>query len=174
MKYKEIYDEYHSLLSQQNAYIEELSLLTEGYISTKTISGRQYFYLQKIINGKINSEYIKNDILPQVKSELIRRKEIEKAISHANGELSRIETAVKILDKSLYHKLIILKRCSVMDSMAVDMREKSLDFGNAMSALEGIPASKETEETLSSWAIGQSNFKDGFMRVLTKYNLVEV
>ena len=171
MKYQEIYNEYNSLLSQRDMYIEALSPLTEGYISTKTISGRRYFYLQKVINGKINSKYIKADMLPQVKSELLKRKETEKAISHVNGEIRRIETAVKILDKPLYQKLIILRRCSLMDSMPIDMRKKSLGFGNAMSAIEGIPVSAETESTLSSWAMGQSSFTDGFMRVLAKYNL---
>ena len=174
MKYKEIFDEYNALLSQQSAYIAALSLLIEGYISTKTISGRQYFYLQKIINGKINSEYIKADTLPQVKSELLRRKEIEKALDHVNDEINRIETAVKVLDKSLYHKLIILRRCSLMDSMPVDMREKSVGFGSAIAAIEGIPVSTETKSALSSWAMGQSNFTDGFMRVLAKYNLAGV
>jgi hypothetical protein len=172
MKYKELYDEYNSLLSQQNEYLRTSSTIKEGYISTKTISGKQYFYLQKKIEGKINSEYIKEDMLPQVKSELQQRGEIEKAIDRTNEQLDRLETAVKVLDKSLYHKLIILRRCALMDSMPVDMRKKSLEFGNAMNALEGIPASEDTEKTLSLWAAGQHSFRDSYLQTLTKYRLI--
>ena len=42
MKYKELYNEYNSLLSERNDYARAMSGLKEGYISTKTISGKQY------------------------------------------------------------------------------------------------------------------------------------
>jgi hypothetical protein len=173
MKYKELYDEYNSFLSQQREHIEISRTLRDGYISTKTISGKQYAYLQKRVDGKLNSEYIKEDMLPEVQSELQKRGEIEKAISQASEHLTRLEAAAKVLDKSLYHKLIILRRCSLMDSMPVDIRKKSLEFGNAMTALEGIPASEDTEKTLSLWAIGQHSFKDSYLQTLRKYNLIE-
>ena len=174
MKYKELYDEYNFLLSQRDDYSKTVSTLKDGYISTKTISGKRYSYLQKKVGGKMSSEYIKEDALPQVKSELQRRIEIEAAIVQTDEQLNRIETAVKVLDKPLYHKLIILRRCSVMDFMPVDMRRKSLEFGSAMTALEGIPASSETETTLSLWAAGQQSFRDGYLQTLSKYNLIEV
>ena len=174
MKYKELYEEYNSILSQQSEYIRISLTLKDGYISTKTISGKQYFYLQKISNGKLNSEYIKADMLPQIKSELQQRDEIKNAIEHTGEQLNKLEAAVKILDKALHHKLIILRRCTVMDSMPVGMRKKSLEFGNAMTALEGLPVSEDTEQTLSLWSAGQRSFKDGYMQTLAKYNLIEV
>jgi len=174
VRYKELYDEYNSFLSQQGEYLEISYTLRDGYISKKTISGKQYPYLQRKVDGRLNSEYIREDKLPQVKSELQKRIEIERAIDRTNEELDRLEVAAKVLDKSLYHKLIIIRRCSLMDSMPVDMRKKSLEFGNAMTALEGIPASEDTEKTLSLWAIGQYSFKDGYLRTLTKYHLIEV
>jgi len=61
-----------------------------------------------------------------------------------------------------------------MDSMPVEMRKKSLEFGNAMTALEGIPASDYTNESLSLWAMGKYSFKDSYIRTLEKYNLIEV
>ena len=174
MKYKELYNEYNSLLSQRSGYLQTASALKEGYISTKRISGKQYYYLQKKADGKLCSEYIKEDMLPQVKSELQKRDEIEKAIEKINEQLNRLETAANILDKTLCHKLIILRRCSVMDSLPVDMRKKSLEFGNAMTALEGIPASEDTEKKLSLWAEGQYSFKDSYLQTLSKYHLIEV
>lgn len=174
MRYKELYDEYNSLLSTRNDYIRTVSTLREGYISSKTISGKQYFYLQKKVNGRLNSEYIKEDTLLRIKAELQKRSKIEEAIDQIDEELNRIERAAIILDKSLYHKLIIFKRCAIMDSMPVNMRKKSLEFGNAMTALEGITASENTEKTLSLWVVGQYSFTDGYLQVLTKYRLIEV
>ena len=174
MKYKELYDEYNALLSARCDYLKATTGLRDGYISNKTISGKQYSYLQKKADGKLKSEYIKEDLLPQVKQELQKRAHIEKEIIGTDKQLDRLETAVSMLDKALYHKLIILRRCAAMDTMPVDMRRKSLEFGNAMTALEGIPASEDTENALSRWVAGQYNFRDGYLQVLAKYNLIEV
>ena len=174
MKYREIYEEYNSLLAQKTDCSNLLPALKEGYISVKTISGKKYSYLQKKSGGRINSEYIKEGMLAQIQSELQKRRETENQIEMINKELCRIETAVKTLDKSLYHKLIILKRCSLMDSMPVEMRQKSLEFGNAMTALEGIPASADTENRLSLWAAGRYSFKDAYLHALKKYRLMEI
>lgn len=174
MKYKELYDEYNDLLSQKDGYLRTASSLKDGYISTKTISGKRYSYLQKRVDGKLNSEYIREDALPQVKSELQRRVEIGTAVDRIEEQLNRLETAVKVLDKALHHKLVVLRRCSVMDIMPMSMRKRSLEFGNAMTALEGIPASGDTETMLSLWAAGQQSFRDGYLQTLSKYHLIEV
>jgi hypothetical protein len=174
MKYKEVYDEYNSFLSKQRELLEKSHALRDGYISIKTISGKQYAYLQKRVAGKLHSEYIKEDMLPVVKSELDKRGDIEKSITKTNEHLKRLESAAKLLDKSLYHKLTILRRCSFMDSLSLDMRTKSLEFGNAMTALEGLPTSENTEKALSLWAIGQHSFMRSYLQTLRKYNLIEV
>ena len=174
MKYRELYEEYSLLLSEKSNCIKMSSKLKEGYISTKNISGKKYYYLQKKIDGNISSAYIKAEELPQVKSELEKRDEINQEINLINEQLNKLEAAASILDKALYHKLIILKRCSLMDSMPVAMRKKSLEFGNAMTALEGIPASEDTENNLSLWAAGNYSFKDSYLQTLAKYRLIEV
>jgi len=174
MKYKELYREYDFLLVKRNECVKMIFPLKEGYISTKTISGNQYSYLQKKVNNKINSEYIKDEILPQIKNELQKRGELEYELAVIDEQLNKLEMAAKILDKSLYHKLVVLKRCTLMDSMPLEMRKKSLEFGNAMTALEGIPASDEIEKNLSSWAKGQYSFKESYLQTLIKYNLIEV
>ena len=174
MKYKELYNEYNSLLLAKSDYLKIVSELKEGYISTKTISGKQYYYLQKKVDGKLSSEYIKENMLPQVKSELQKRNEIETIIDQTNTQLDKLETAVNILDKVLYHQFIILRRCAAMDSMPTAMRKKAIEFGNAMTALEGIPVSEDTEKTLSLWVVGKCSFSEGYLQTLVKYNLIEV
>ena len=71
------------------------------------------------------------------------------------------------------NKSTILERCTLMDSMSIGQRRKSLSFGNAMTALEGIPVSKDTENALLSWADGTKTFKDGYLKMLVKYNLID-
>ena len=166
MKYKELYNEYNSQLSKKASYTKTLLGLKEGYISTKTIYGKKYFYLQRKVDGKIISEYIKESELLRFKSDLKRRDEIKVLIQSADEQLDKLEAAAKMLDNSLYHKIIILKRCSQMDALPIETRWKALEFGNAMTALEGIPASESTEKTLSQWSTGQHSFKDGFLQIL--------
>jgi len=173
MKYKELYNDYYSLLSEKAKYLKSMSELKDGYISIKKISGKQYAYLQKRVNGKLSSEYIKEDMLPKVKRGLQKRNEIETIIDQTNGELNKLETAANMLDKTLYHRFIILRRCSEMDSMPTAMRKRTLEFGNAMNALEGIPASEDTEKMLSLWVVGQRSFSEGYLQTLIKYNLIE-
>ena len=173
MKYKEIYDEYNFLLAKLNDYAKILLTLKDGYISTKTISGKKYYYLQKKINNKINSEYIRAELLPQIEAQLQKRGEAETEIKLINEQLGKLETAVMVVDKNLYRTLINLKRSSAMDFIPLDIRKKSLEFGNAMTALEGIPASEETDKNLLLWAAGEHSFKDSYLQTLAKYNLME-
>ena len=79
----------------------------------------------------------------------------------------------KILDKDLYSSFISLKRCEMMDSLPLEMREKSLEFANAIAAIEGLPVSKETENSLSMWVKGQRSFKEGYISTLKKYRIIE-
>jgi len=174
LKYQEIFNEYNSLLAKRIGFLETARNLREGYISTKSISGKQYYYLQKKTDNKISSEYVREDMLPQVKSELQKRGEIEIAVKQTDEQLDRLESAANVLDKALYRKLVILRRCSVMDAMPAEQRRKSLLFGNAMTALEGIPASADTENALSLWTAGQRSFRDGYLQALVKYHLIEV
>ena len=173
MRYQAIYDEYRLLLSDQSENLKILSTLSDGYISKKRISGKHYFYLQKKVDGKMISEYIREELLPQVESELQKRAVLADALAQTDKKLNNLEAATKMLDTSLYRQLIVLRRCSLMDSLPVEERKKSLAFGNAMTALEGIPASENTEKSLALWVSGQQSFKDGYLQALRSHNLVE-
>ena len=174
MQYQELYNEYASLLRDKTECQIKLALLKDGYISTKTISGKQYTYLQHRVGGKLSSEYVKEEQLSGVRAELDERVRILENIRETTLRLEKIEAAAAILDSGLSRKLITLRRCAVMETMPIEERKKSLAFGSAMTALEGIPASEETEKNLSRWANGDTSFQESYLNTLQAYHLAEV
>ena len=174
MKYHELFSEYASLLREKKDCQNVITSLKNGYISTKTISGKKYTYLQHRVGGKLSSEYIREDCLPKVRDELDKRTIMLKKIKAIDERIEKIETAVAILDSNLCRKLIILRRCAVMDSMPFDEREKSLVFGSAMTALEGISAHEEIEKNLARWANGDFSFQESYLNTLRIHHLTEV
>lgn len=174
MRYQELYNRYNEILNKKFNLQNRLNTLAEGYISTKTISGKQYYYLQKKTNGKLKSEYIKTELLENIESQLEVRKQTEKEINNINVELDKIEAASAILSSGLLQKIKILKQSSQMDILPLSSRKNALNFADAMTALEGIPASNDTNANLSKWADGLMSFKDIYMQTLEKYNMIEV
>jgi hypothetical protein len=174
MAYHELYDEYTALLNEKTACQKALAELKDGYISAKTISGKKYYYFQYRMNGKLVSEYIKNEYLPQTREELAKRASFLERIREIDGRLGKIEAAAGILDNDLRRRLNILRRCAAMEAMPLAERKKSLAFGNAMSALEGIPAGEETEKNLLLWAEGKLSFQESYHNTLRAYHLAEV
>jgi hypothetical protein len=88
---------------------------------------------------------------------------------------SRIPAAVSILrNRSSAVLLINLRRCAALEIMPFEEREKSLAFGSAMTALEGIPVSEATEKNLSRWASGDFSFQESYLNTLKAYRLSEV
>lgn len=71
-----------------NTYSElnkRLNELKNGYISKKTINGKERYYLQYRLGNKIISKYIKNDELLNIEKELRERKEIEEKLKLLNS-----------------------------------------------------------------------------------------
>jgi len=174
MEYNDIYNEYTSLLRNKAICLNRLTELKAGYISTKTISGKRYFYLQHRVEGKLLSEYIKEERLSAVEDELEKRSGMLARIKEIDSRLNKIEAAAAILDDGLRRKLITLRRCSLMEAMPFEERGKSLAFGIAMTALEGIPASAATESNLSRWANGEFSFRESYLNTLRTHHLAEV
>ena len=96
-----------------------------------------------------------------------------KRIDEIDKRLGRIEAAAAILDKELHRRLITLRRCTAMEALPFGEREKSLAFCSAMTALEGIPASKGAERNLSRWAAGDLSFQESYWNTLRMYHLAE-
>ena len=173
MEYHELYKEYTSLLNDKTDCIKQLAVLKNGYISTKTISGKKYAYLQYRVDGKLMSEYVKDEYLQEVRAELKNRANLIERISETDDRLGKIEAAAGILDSEFRRKLVTLHRCAKMEALPFDERKKSLAFGRAMTALEGSPVSKETERNLSLWASGNYSFQESYLNTLRTYNLAE-
>lgn len=174
MMYQELYDEYNKLLFRKLKDRREMYNLPNGYVSAKTINGKQYFYLQKRVDGKLSSTYIKSELIKDMKAQLDKRHQLEDSIKTIDKELSKLESAIEILSQDLSQKVQISKRCANMDYMDIETRKKTLKFAEAITALEGIPASKEVENDLDLWASGQQGYIEGYMKVLKKYHLIEV
>jgi len=173
MKYTELYDEYVSLTREVATHKRSLGSLKRGYISHKTISRRSYAYLQRRENGILVSEYIRKYDLPNIKAELNERTRLLKRTKEISNSLEKIETAVKTLDAGLHRKIVTFRRCAAMDLLSLEKRRKSSDFSHAMTALEGIPVSIDTEVSLYLWEKGNKSFYDCFMSTLRAYNLAE-
>ncbi|MDR3137045.1 MAG: hypothetical protein LBU07_06545 [Coriobacteriales bacterium] len=174
MQYQEIYDEYTVLLNERSTSARAIARLKSGYISTKTISGKQYSYLQNRANGKLLSAYIPADALPQVCVELEERKQREHKIADADKQLDRLEAAAGILDKTLRDKLVVLRRCAAVDALPIEKRAKSIAFGNAINALEGIPVNESVKRNMNLWENGSFSFLDSYLSTLRKHHLMEV
>ena len=174
MVYQELFNEYTSLLGVKTDCQNALTALKDGYISTKTISGKKYAYLQYRVDGKLSSEYIREENLPNIRAELDERTRTLEKVRETISRLDKIQAAAGILDDGLQRKLIALRRCAAMEAMPLDVRAKSLAFGNAMTALEGIPASEDTEKNLSRWANGDLSFQESYLNTLRTYHLTEV
>ena len=171
MEYPELYTEYASLLEDKTSLQKRLAMLKDGYISVKTISGKKYTYLQYRINGKLTGEYVREDNLPEVRAELDERAGILGKIRDIDGRLKNIEAAAGILSENLRRKLVMLRRCAAMEMLPPEERLKSLAFGSAMAALEGIPVSEETDKNLSRWANGDLSFQESYINTLRTYHL---
>ncbi len=174
MEHKELYNRYVKLLSEKIRETKNINTIAEGYISEKNILNKKYYYLQKRIGGKLKSEYIKANKLESIRRQLVKRTKLTAKIAELNDSLSKIETASFILNEDLYHRILLLKYSAEMDMLSAENRKKVLNFTDAMTALEGLPVSKETHSSLEQWSEGKQNFLDGYMQTLTKYNMNEV
>ena len=172
MKYQELYDEYIELLKRFSSLTMELQELPRGYICTKTISGKEYYYLQYTQFGKKKSEYIREALLPDTKAMLEHREQINGELASINQELSRLEKAVQILSPNLSQLFFYTKQCAQMDAMPISKRSKAVSFSKAITDLEGLPATSDTEENLLQWANGHKSFAEVYLPTLNRYQLI--
>lgn len=67
-------------MSRYEELTRQLNTLPKGYISKKTIKGHEYHYLQWLDNGKIQSQYIREEKLLDLYGKLDERKHLEKEL----------------------------------------------------------------------------------------------
>ena len=173
MKYRELYDEYRELLAHETKLRQEMHRIPKGYLVTKKIAGKEYLYLQYTAQGKKKSEYIHEDDWTWIKAAIARREPAREEMETLRREQTRLENAAKILDSNLYRTFVFLKQCAEMDSLPMEKRQDALSFARAMTALEGLSASEETEQNLLLWAKGEKKFADFYMKSLQSYRVLE-
>ena len=164
--------EYKELLASKLEIEQKLSVLPKGYISKKTIGGKQYLYLQTRNRDTVESKYIKAEEAEEITSLLSLRKEYESELPEILIRLVDIETAAELLDKALLRKLKMLKLTSGMDSISIDEKEKRISFSDAMTSIEGIPVSDRVKNDLVNWKNGNITFLSVFEQTLRRYGFV--
>jgi len=164
--------EYKELLATKLEIEQKLSVLPKGYISKKTIGGKQYLYLQTRNGDTIESKYIKADEVEEITNQISLRKEYEAQLPKILIRLADIETAAELLDKALFRKLKMLKLTSGMDSISADEKEKRISFSDAMTSIEGVPVSDKVKNDLANWKNGNITFLSVFEQTLKRYGFV--
>lgn len=164
--------EYKELLAQKLEIEQKLSVLPKGYISKKTIGGKQYLYLQTRNGDTVESKYIKAEEADEIANQISLRKEYEAELPEILIRLADIETAAELLDKALLRKLKMLKLTSGMDSISADEKEKRISFSDAMTSIEGVPVSDRVKNDLVNWKNGNITFLSVFEQTLRRYGFV--
>ena len=164
--------EYKELLASKLEIEQNLAVLPRGYISKKTIGGKQYLYLQTRNGDTDESKYIKSEEVEELTNQLSLRKEYEAELPEVLLRLSKIETAAELLDKALLRKLKMLKLSSGMDNISADEKEKRISFCDAMTAIEGVPVSDRVKNDLANWKNGNITFLSVFEQTLRRYGFL--
>ncbi|MBU3204978.1 hypothetical protein [Clostridium algidicarnis] len=167
-----IIKEYKELLRQKNEIEQTLPSLPEGYISTKTIKEKQYYYLQNRVDGKITSKYLKENEVDTIKEQVERCKKYKAELPKIEVRLKELEQAAKLIDKSIARHLTLLKLSCGMDSLSNVQKERSASFANALNAIEGVYASKTTQQNIDKWKVGDESFISIFQSTLNMYGFM--
>ena len=165
----EIIREYTSLLQRKADIESALTDLPKGYISKKNIKGITYHYLQARVNGHMKSIYLKADEVAETAKKLSLRKKYESELPTLENRLNELEQAAALIHSSLARKLEMLKLSVGMDELSEDRKELCVSFSEAMTSIEGIPASAETKRDLQNWMDGTVSFLSVFESTLKRY-----
>lgn len=167
--------EYRELLERKHFINISLETLAKGYISRKNIKGKQYFYLQAKVDGKVTSEYLKTEDVDRITEELVLRKQYEAELPTIALRLEELEKAAHIIGKGVDRTLMLIRISSGMDTLEPAEKAKCISFANAMNAVEGIPVSKQTAVDIAKWQNGVISYQAVFSATLKRYGFtVEV
>ena len=164
-----IVSEYTELLEKKARLEKDLSVLPQGYISKKNISGKTYYYLQNRVSGKMTGEYLKKDEVDRVYEQIRLRKQYEAELPKLNTRLSELEQATRLIGHGLDRRLLLLKLGAGMDKLSAEQKERCISFADAMNAIEGVPASEQTAKGLTDWRNGKMSYLSVFEATLRRY-----
>lgn len=164
-----IIDEYKELLLKKSNIEQIMPSLPNGYISIKTIKEKKYYYLQSRVDGKIVSKYLKRGEDQKIKEQVDICKKYKSELPQIENRLAELEQAAKLINKSLYRELMLLKTTIGMDTLNSAQKEKSISFANAINAIEGIYISETTKQNIIKWKEGSKTFSSVFNETLNMY-----
>ena len=173
MRYVELLTEYRELLRADVQLRTQLQAIPKGYVTTKKIAGKDYSYLQYTVQGKKKSEYLREEEAESVRHTIAQREPLKARMDEIRKKQIRLESAARILDTGLYRTFLFLKQCADMDALPISKRKEALQFSGAMTALEGLRAKPETDQSLQLWAKGEGSYTDIYMKALMQYRIVE-
>ena len=173
MRYFELLNEYRDLLHADVQLRTQLQAIPKGYVTTKRIAGKDYYYLQYSAQGKKKSEYLREEDAASIRYAIAQREPLKMQLEELRKDQLRLESAARILDAGLYRTFLFLKQCAEMDALPVVKRQEALLFSDAMTALEGLCAKPETDKSLRLWARGEGSYTDIYMKALVHYQVVE-
>ena len=167
-----IISEYKKIITENEKIKENLKDLPKGYLSYKNIHNKTYCYMQHQQNGKIKSEYIKQEKVEDIKDKLQKRKKHEETLSKNKKRMKEIEKASKIIGGETNRVIMLLKLSEGMDALNREEREEAFKFADAITRMEGVPASEKTDSTIRKWVTGDESYFSLFLKTLKKYNLI--
>ena len=96
-----IVNEYTELLEKKARLQKGLSVLPQGYISKKNISGKTYHYPQNRVSGKMMGTYLKKDEVDRVSEQIRLRKQYEAELLKLNTRINELEQAARLIGHGL-------------------------------------------------------------------------
>ena len=84
-------------LEMQETYKREIKALPKGSIMTKTVSGRQYYYLRYRQGDKVKNDYIGKDenLVEEIKRNIEKRKYLQNVLKRLQLEYKQMTKIVK-------------------------------------------------------------------------------
>lgn len=161
--------EYAALVKRKGEIDAALASLPRGYISRKTINGKEYRYLQTRINGKMVSTYLKGDEADRVAAGLAERKTMEAELPKIVTRMKELEQAARLIGRGADRRLMLLNISMGMDAMDAEQKKRSISFADAMNAIEGVPVSEQTAKDIADWQNGKKPYLTVFETVLKRY-----
>ena len=161
--------EYKRLLNRYQLIKREMLNLPLGYLSKKTINGKEQYYLQRRVGKRVISSYVNIDEITKIEKGIIARKNYETELLGIEHRISELEKAATHIGHSLYCDLQLCKMSSGMDDMSKEQKLKSSSFATSMNAVEGVFASEETQKDIIDWQNGDKKFIAVFSATLKRY-----
>lgn len=168
-------------INRINELIIEIEKLPKGYISTKTISGKTYFYHQWSENGKKRSRYIRDDEIKGISEQIEKRKMLQeelRSLKMANNALPKNNKSHEEGGPNRMNCILMHKRTPVaeieIDNESGHIQKVSAVF-NDLHLPVGIPVRHGTADrtALNEWWADRSipASRSGVREALEKLNL---